>query len=140
MPRRRDRHDRGFRGPIAAPDSPVKLRRRTSRTDFFNQCLGDAIRDVLEREPDALDGIVVGVEEVPHLAERWSGDRVPLSAALEASKSQQARIVLYERPIEHRAQTPSDLQRLVHRTLVEQLSTLTGRSVDSLGGEDWDEL
>lgn len=139
MPRRRDRHDRGFRGPIAAPDSPALLQRRQSRPDFFNDCLTDAIGEVLAHDPDALDGILVGVEEVPHLAQRWSGDRVPLSAALEATREQEAQIVLYERPIEHRAASPNGLRRLVHRTLVEQLSTLTGRSIEDLGGDDdWD--
>lgn len=94
---------------------------------------------VLARTPDALDDIVVGVEEVPYLTSRWSGDRVPLSAALEAGKGQPARIVLYERPLEHRASTPSQLRELVHRTLVEQLSTLTGRSLEELTGrDDWD--
>lgn len=97
------------------------------------------MRAVLAHDPGALDGILVGVEEVPHLADRWSGDRVPLSAALEATKSQEAQIVLYERPIEHRATSPGDLRYLVHRTLVEQLSTLTGRSIEDLGGDDdWD--
>lgn len=93
----------------------------------------DAISRVLARDPNALDDIVVGVEEVPYLNSAWSGDRVPLSAAVEASRRERARVVLYERPIERRAQTPRELRRLVHRTLVEQLSTLTGRSISSLG-------
>lgn len=115
------------------------LERRRSRTDFFNECLTDAVTDVLAHDPAALDEIDVGIEEVPYLTSRWSGDRVPLSAALEATKRQRARIVLYERPIEHRASTPAQLRELVHRTLVEQLSTLTGRSIADLGGDtDWD--
>lgn len=139
MPRSRDRHDRGLRGPLAAPGSPVTLRQRTSRIAYFNECLSDAIADVLANDAEALQDIVVGIEDVPHLTTRWSGDRVPLSAALEATRTQPAQIVLYERPIEHRASSPSQLKRLVHRTLVEQLSTLTGRSITDLGGdEDWD--
>lgn len=139
MPRRRDRHDRGLRGPLAAPGSPVTLRRRASRAEFFADCLSAAVSDVLARNPTVLDDIVVGIEEVPHLNSRWSGDLVPLSAALEATRQQKARIVLYERPIEHRASSPDQLRRLIHRTLVEQLSTLTGRSIEDLGGsDDWD--
>lgn len=140
MPRRRDRHDRGFRGPLAAPGSPVKLRRRTSRTEFFTDCVSEAVEAVLARDPQALDGILIGVEEVPHLAQRWSGDRVPLSAALEATKSSDAQVVLYERPIELRSTTSDELRRLVYRTLVEQLSTLTGRSIEDIAGVDWDDL
>lgn len=135
MPRRRDRHDRGFRGPIA-PDSHL-LSRRRNRVDFFNQCVSDAISKLLATAPDALDNVVVGIEEVPHLPSRWTGDHVPLSAGLEGTKFSEAQVVLYERPIEHRAATPSELRVLVHRTLVEQLSTLTGRSLEELGGPDF---
>lgn len=139
MPRRRDRHDRGFRGPIAFPGSPAIIERRRSRPDFFNSCVTEAISKVLESAPTALDNILVGIEEVPHLTSRWSGDRVPLSAALEGTKEAKAQIVLYERPIEHRAQTPPELRELVHRTLVEQLSTLTGKSMEELGGAHFDD-
>lgn len=139
MPRRRDRHGRGIRGPIAAPGSPARLAGRRSRTEFFNQCLGDAIAAVQAKDGAVLDSIVVGFEEVPYLTSRWSGDRVPLSAALEADRRQPARVVLYQRPIEHRSSSPAALRELVHRTLVEQLSTLTGRSLEDLGGDpDWD--
>ena len=138
MPRRRDRHARGIRGPIAGPGSPARLRRDRSRQDCFAQCVRNAIAAVLAHDPLALDDVVVGVEEVPYLSSRWSGDRVPLSAGLEANQHQRARVVLYERPIEHRANSQSALRELVHRTLVEQLATLTGRSIESLGGrDDW---
>ena len=48
-------------------------------------------------------------------------------------------ILIFERPLEHRASSRSQLRRLVHRTIVEQLSTLTGRSIDELMGGDWDD-
>lgn len=139
MPRRRDRHGRGIRGPLAAPTSPAQLERGRNRQDFFSQCVRNAIAAVLAHDPHALDEIVVGVEEVPYLTSRWSGDRVPLSAGLEATRKQRARVVLYERPIEHRANSPASLQELIHRTFIEQLATLSGRSVDELGwNKDWD--
>ncbi|HHT12978.1 MAG TPA: metallopeptidase family protein [Propionibacterium sp.] len=143
MPRRRDRHDRGMRGPMAAPNplsgKPVPLGRPT-RVDFFNDCVTSAMADIAAACPDALNGIVVGVEEVPHLRGGWTGDRVPLSAAVEPTRGRKAQIVIYERPLEHRASSREQLRTLVHRTIVEQLSTLTGRSIDELGGdEDWDD-
>lgn len=101
--------------------------------------MAEAISSILAVSPTALDDILVGIEEVPHLTSRWSGDRVPLSAALEGTKDAKAQIVLYERPIELRAPTPAELRELVHRTLVEQLSTLTGRSLDELGGSDFED-
>lgn len=138
MPRRRDRHGRGIRGPLAPPGSPAKLAGRASRNEFFNECVTDAMATLLAHDPSALDEIAVGVEEVPHLTSRWSGDRVPLSAALEGTRGADATIVLYQRPLEHRSATTQQLRRLVHRTLLEQLSTLTGRSLEDLGADDED--
>ena len=91
--------------------------------DFFNDCVTSAMADVAAVSPDALSGIVVGVEDVPSLSQAWTGDRVPLSAALEPSRGRKAQIVIYQRPLEHRASSRGQLRRLVHRTIVEQLST-----------------
>lgn len=131
-----------MRGPLAAPTPftgrPVPLR-HPSRTDFFNDCVTGATSDIAAVAPDALAGILVGVEDVPHLNTAWSGDRVPLSAALEPGPDRPARIVIFERPLEHRAGSRAELARLVHQTIVEQLSSLTGRSIEELGGlPDWD--
>lgn len=119
---------------------PVPLS-RPSRVDYFNDCVTTAMADIAAVAPDALRGIVVGVEDVPQLNLTWSGDRVPLSAALEPGRGRKAQIVIYQRPLEHRASSRSQLRRLVHRTIVEQLSTLTGRSIHELSGEDpdWDD-
>lgn len=116
---------------------PVPLS-RPSRVDYFNDCVTSAMSDIAAVAPDALRGIVVGVEDVPQLNLTWSGDRVPLSAALEPGRGRKAQIVIYQRPLEHRASSRSQLRRLVHRTIVEQLSTLTGRSIHELAGEDPD--
>ena len=145
MPRSRDRHDRGMHGPVALPDAD---NRRTvplhplSRVEYFNQCVEQALSTIAEVDPHALDGMVVGVEDVPLLKTAWSGDRVPMSAALEPSRGRPAQIVIYERPLEHRASNRSALRSLVHRTIVEQLSALTGRPVSELLGHeltDWDD-
>ena len=136
MPRSRDRHDRGMHGPVALPDSnnrkTVPLR-PLSRVEYFNQCVKQALATIAEVDPHALDGMVVGVEDVPLLKTAWSGDRVPMSAA---------QIVIYQRPLEHRASSRSALRSLVHRTIVEQLSALTGRPVSELLGyepTDWED-
>lgn len=145
MPRSRDRHDRGMHGPVALPDSnnrkTVPLR-PLSRVEYFNQCVKQALATIAEVDPHALDGMVVGVEDVPLLKTAWSGDRVPMSAALEPSKNRPAQIVIYQRPLEHRASSRSALRSLVHRTIVEQLSALTGRPVSELLGyepSDWED-
>ena len=142
MPRRRDRHGRGIRGPLASPNPltkhPVPLT-RPSRIAFFNDCVTTAMADIAAVSPDALRDVIVGVEEVPHLNVAWSGERVPLSAALEAGRGRKAQIVIFERPLEHRAGSRAELRELVHQTIVEQLSALTGRSIEELGGDPgWD--
>ena len=143
MPRRRDRHGRGIRGPLASPNPltgrPVPLA-RPSRVAFFNDCVTSAMADIAAVAPDALQDVIVGVEDVPHLNVAWSGDRVPLSAALEPTRGRKAQIVIFERPLEHRAVSRSQLRALVHQTIVEQLSALTGRSIEDLGGDPgWDD-
>ena len=145
MPRSRDRHDRGMHGTIALPDSnnrkAVPLH-APNRVEYFNQCVKEALAAIAEIDPRALDGTVVGVEDVPLLKTAWSGDRVPMSAALEPSKGRPAQIVIYERPLEHRASSRAALRALVHRTIVEQLSALTERPVRELLGyepTDWED-
>lgn len=144
MPRRRDRHDRGLRGPIALPNAltgrQVSLRRAASRQEVFTDAVTDAIARIAESYPGGLDSVDVGVEEVPYLATMWSGDRVPLAVAVEATSQRPAQIVIYRRPLEHRAASRSDLRDLVHRTLVEQLAALTAQEVSDIDpslAEDW---
>lgn len=145
--RRRDRHGRGLRGPLALrnPLTQTVLRpaQPPSRAAFFDDAVQDAIEQIRRNCPEALPGIRFGIEDVPYLTTAWSGDRVPLASALEASEDRPAQVVLYRRPLEHRAATRQGLQILVYRTLVEQLAALSGRSVDELDpeglGEDEDD-
>lgn len=74
----------------------------------------------------------------------WSRDRVPLAAAMAPVPERNGQVVLYRRPLEHRANTRKGLRILVHRTIVEQLSALTGipaAEIDPTGlaqDDDWD--
>jgi len=69
---------------------------------------------------------------VPFLQTAWSGDQVPLAAALDGDDDRLRQVVVYRRPLEHRAATRRGLRILVYRTIVEQLSALTGRPVDEI--------
>ncbi len=139
MPRSRDRHGRGIRGPLALPhafsSSPVPLH-HPSRSEFFTECVTEAMAAVAAVNPDAFDDILVGVEDVPQWSPTWSADRVPMSAALEGTGSSKSQVVLYERPLEHRVASRAQLRRLVYRTIVEQLSALTGVGIKELTGID----
>jgi len=142
---RRDRHGRGLRGPLSLPNSLTTHRvhppHPASKADFFTEAVHDAVDRVGLQCPDALVGITFGIEDVPHFDMAWSGDQVPLAAALEGTANQPSQVVVYRRPLEHRAVSRRSLRILVYRTIVEQLAALTGRSVeeidpDGAGAED----
>ena len=140
MGNRRDRHMRGMRGPLASPSAYGPAMRRpgiANRAEAFVDAVSEAIARVNVSCPEALVGIDIGIEDVP--SAHTSGGRVPLAAATEASTVFPARIVIYRRPLEHRAATRRGLRILVHRTLVEQLAALTGRSVNDIDPESQDE-
>jgi hypothetical protein len=147
MSSRRDRHGRGLRGPLALPNAlgvpSARPPRPATRVAFFDDAVDSAVERVARQCPDALVGTSVGVEDVPHFDPSWAHGRVPLASAVEASAAHGSQVVLYRRPLEHRAASRRGLRILVYRTSVEQLSALTGRSVDEidpdgLGDEDED--
>ncbi|MCL1840847.1 MAG: metallopeptidase family protein [Propionibacteriaceae bacterium] len=144
----RDRHGRGVRGPLSTvnpltrqaapvPDQP-------SPEELFQQCVQDSIEHIGRTCPEALLGVDIGIETVPSRAAMWqefvSHDAVPLAAAIDKDADHPARIALFRRPIERRAIDRVELAMLVHRTLVEQLSMLTNRSIRDIDpelDEDW---
>ena len=136
MSKNRDRHGRGLRGRLAQPNpwtgAPVPLRSHTSRAEFFTRCVYDALAQVGEHCPRALQGVDVGIEDVPTVQPVWAPDRVPLAAAVSGTVDTPGQIVVFRRPIERRAATRKGLRILVFRTIVEQLSGLTGIGVDEI--------
>ncbi|MDO5498800.1 MAG: metallopeptidase family protein [Propionibacteriaceae bacterium] len=138
--RRRDRHGRGLRGPLALPQShgpTARLRRARSRDALFAEFVAQSAGLIVKHCPEALTGVALGVEEVPHLPVAWSGNQVPLAAAIEATEDAPARVVIYRRPLEHRAASQRGLRILVHRTIVEQLAALTGLGQDTIDPEGY---
>lgn len=137
--RRRDRHQRGLRGPLALPNpygGRARPPRPASRADFFDDSVHAAVDRVAASCPDALVGVTFGIEDVPDLPPSWAGDRVPLAAAVAGDEERLAQVVIYRRPLEHRAVSRRGLRILVHRTIVEQLAALTGRPVSDFDPED----
>lgn len=136
MSRRRDRHQRGLRGPLALPNrlsrQPARPFRSPNRADFFADAVDEAVERIGRNCPDALVGITFGIEDVPYLERAWTGTEVPLAAAVSGDAERLSKVVVYRRPLEHRAATRHGLRILVYRTVVEQLAALTGRSVDEL--------
>jgi len=106
-----------------------------TKADFFHDAVQAAVDRIGRQCPDALVGLTVGIEDVPHFDVAWSGAQVPLAAALEGGTDRPGQVVVYRRPIEHRAMSRRGLRILVYRTIVEQLSAVTGRSVAEIDPE-----
>lgn len=140
MPKSRDRHGRGVRGPLALPNAltgrAVRFPRPSNDVEFFIACLSDSVAHIQSHCPEVLNGVDIGIEEVPSrildLDLGGSDDAVPLAMALDADGSRPARVVLFRRPLHRRAVDRADLRELVHYTLVEQLSVLTTRPMHEI--------
>ncbi len=111
---------------------------RPSRSEFFADAVQASLDRISQTCPAVLDRLVVGIEDVPE-RQSFAADHVPLTSAQDGDEHNPARVVLFRRPLEVRAATPQGLVILVHRTLVEQLSALTGFPVDVIDpGADQD--
>ncbi|MEU7283037.1 metallopeptidase family protein [Streptomyces sp. NPDC045431] len=129
-PRRRDRHGRGMRGPVAPPQVPLSA----TRADTFRDLVQDSV-ERLERRWPQLAEVDFHVLEVPESPE----DSVPLGVSLPAGRDRPARIVVYRRPVELRAKSRDERALLVHEVVVEQVADLLGlapESVDPRYGQD----
>lgn len=132
-----------MRGALAAPNpltgAPMPVPYRSDGIGFFADCLRGSLARIAVTCPSALAGIDVGFEDVPTLTDSWY-DSVPLAAAVTARPGSNAQLVLYRRPLEHRANGRRELARLVHRTIVEQLAALTGIAATEIdpAAADWE--
>lgn len=135
MPKHRDRHSRGLRGPLSVANpitgEVVPRRRREPAAAWFISSVEAAVERIRETAPHALGAVTIGVEEVPTLPPTWT-DAVPLAAATEAMDRRPAQVVVYRRPLELRATSREELDDLVHRTIVEQLAEITNLDPTSI--------
>ncbi|MET8508532.1 metallopeptidase family protein [Streptomyces sp. NPDC015232] len=130
--RRRDRHGRGMRGPVAPPQVPLSA----SRADTFRDLVLDSVERLERRFPQLTD-VEFLVMEVPPTVPGESV--VPLGGSTPAEKNEPARVVVYRRPVEIRAKSRDERALLVHEVVVEQVADLLGlspESVDPRYGQD----
>ena len=66
------------------------------------------------------------VEDAPQIPDDWESDQVPLASLVRGSGATPTRLVLFRRPIEHRAETRADLEALLLTVVVEQVAELLG--------------
>jgi predicted Zn-dependent protease with MMP-like domain len=125
---RRDRRGRGSRGPDLAhgPLAPHGVPRQQPPGARFDALAVAVLDDIEERWHEELPPLDLAVEEVPVLPDDWSTDRVPLGSLVPATATTRARIVLFRRPIEHRADDRGELAAIVLTVLVDQVAELIG--------------
>ncbi|MCT2593603.1 metallopeptidase family protein [Streptomyces sp. N2-109] len=135
-PRRRDRHGRGMRGPVAPPQVPLV----TSRAETFDDLVRDSA-DRLERHWPQLAGVDFAVQEVPRMDDAEPDDSgiVPLGRVVPAHSDRPDCVIVYRRPVEIRTKNRDERALLVHEVVVEQVAELLGlspESVDPRYGQD----
>ncbi|MEV5433571.1 metallopeptidase family protein [Streptomyces sp. NPDC052701] len=129
-PRRRDRHGRGMRGPIAPPQVPLAA----SRAEAFADLVQDSVERLERRWPQLAD-IDFLVLEVPRLdgpGRAWSDEAVPLGGTAPARDGRRARVVVYRRPVEIRTKGRDERAALVHEVVVEQVAELLGLTPETV--------
>jgi predicted Zn-dependent protease with MMP-like domain len=92
----------------------------------FDALVLDVVADLEERWADRLGLVEYAVEDAPQIPDDWHPETIPLSSLVRGARGAPTRLVLFRRPIEHRAETRSDLEALVLTVLVEQVAELLG--------------
>ena len=125
-PRRtRDRRGRGMRGPGVLPQTPGAPALGSPRERFDALVLG-LLADIDDRWSDRLGLLEYAVEDAPLIPDDWHPETVPLSSLVRGARGAPTRLVLFRRPIEHRAATRADLEAMVLTIVVEQVAELLG--------------
>lgn len=134
-PTRRDRRDRGLRGPEIGPPLVPGGRqarsRATSRERFDDLVLG-IVSEIEDRWQQRLGLVEYAVEDTPMVPDDWASDSVPLSSLIRSTGGQPTRLVLFRRPIEHRCATREELEAMVLMVVVEQVAELLGLDAEQV--------
>lgn len=112
-----------MRGPGVLPRRPGSPELPTRRERFDNLALA-IVTSIDRRWQDRIGLIEYAVEDTPQLPDDWEEDQVPLSSLVRGSGATPTRLVLFRRPIEHRAESRADLEALLLTVIVEQVAEL----------------
>jgi hypothetical protein len=137
----RDRHGRGMRGPAfgEGPFAPRGVPARRSPAESFDRTALRVMQALVGRWADELGDVELAVEEVPVLPAQWATSTVPLASYVPATTTGRPRLVLFRRPLEHRAENLAELEALLLTVIAEQLAEVLGIPVeDVLPGYDED--
>jgi len=123
--RTRDRRGRGMRGPGVLPRTLGVPEQRTAG-ERFDQLVLDVVSEIDERWSKRLGVLEYAVEDAPQVPDDWHPETVPLSSLVRGARGAPSRLVLFRRPIEHRALSRHDLEAMVLTVVVEQVAELLG--------------
>ena len=134
-PRKVSRRGREMRGPLLPPTVPGWR----SRAERFDMAVLEAYEPIERRWQERLSGLDVAVDEIPRISAKdpesvqWPPEVVAdgpialarlISAGVDVRGSAtRARVVLFRKPIERRAQDTVELAELLHEILVAQVAT-----------------
>ncbi|MET3963007.1 hypothetical protein ABIE44_002941 [Marmoricola sp. OAE513] len=126
--RRRDRHDRGMRGPAfgTSPLVPGGVPAAQTRSERFDDIALRVMRAVASRWVEQLGDVELAVEEVPIIGQNWAAGSVPLATYVDRKGAAAPRLVLFRRPLEHRAEGAFELEALLLTVVVEQFAEVLG--------------
>lgn len=116
-----------MRGPGVLPAVPGTPALRTAR-QRFDQLVLDVVTPLDEKWQRHLGLVEYAVEDAPMLPDDWGDDTVPLSSLVRGKGQAPTRLVIFRRPIEHRATSHDELEAMVHTVVVEQLAELLNLS------------
>jgi predicted Zn-dependent protease with MMP-like domain len=111
------------------------------RRESFDRLVLDIVTDLDERWSDRLGLVEYAVEDTPQLPDDWESGTVPLSSLVRGSGATPTRLVVFRRPLEHRANDRIELEAMVLTVVVEQVAELLGippSEVDPRYPEDLD--
>ena len=114
-----------MRGPGVLPARLGPPAGRTPRPPFDAVVL-DVVEALEVRWADRLGLVEYAVEDAPQIPDDWNLTTVPLSSLVRGSGASPTRLVVFRRPIEHRAESRADLEALVRTVVVEQVAELLG--------------
>jgi predicted Zn-dependent protease with MMP-like domain len=123
-----------MRGPAFRPSplAPDGVPARLFGAERFDAAALAVMAEVVEHSPPALADVELAVEEVPVLPPGWSDRTVPLSSFVDPAGQRPGRLVLFRRPLEHRAEGRADLEGLILTVVVEQLADVLGMAPEDL--------
>ncbi len=123
---KRDRHDRGLRGPVLPHSAPS----HESSDQLFVREMREAVEDLDARLGTMISSIKFALEEIPNKRDlTFASGHVPLGRIDQGNPTT---IVLYQRPIEMRSESKELLQRVVRDVLAELVSLVTGLRPDDV--------